>query len=44
MESGLKDETARPEMIVVEDLRRNLSSEFGECSDLQVSCQQAMCL
>ncbi|XP_056624550.1 kinesin-like protein KIF20B isoform X2 [Triplophysa dalaica] len=35
MESGLKDETARPEMIVVEDLRRNLSSEFGECSDLQ---------
>ncbi|XP_052386593.1 kinesin-like protein KIF20B isoform X2 [Carassius gibelio] len=35
MESGLKDDTARPEMIVVEDLRRNLSSEFSECSDCQ---------
>lgn len=36
MESGLKDDAARSEMIVVEDLRRNLSSEFSECSDCQV--------
>ncbi len=36
MESGLKDDTARPEMIAVEDLRRDLSSDFSECSDLQV--------
>ncbi|XP_050990211.1 kinesin-like protein KIF20B [Labeo rohita] len=35
MESGLKDDPARPEMLVVEDLRRNLSSEFSECSDFQ---------
>ncbi|KTF90598.1 hypothetical protein cypCar_00024183 [Cyprinus carpio] len=35
MESGLKDDAARSEMIVVEDLRRNLSSEFSECSDCQ---------
>ncbi|XP_073725506.1 kinesin-like protein KIF20B isoform X3 [Misgurnus anguillicaudatus] len=37
MESGLKDETVRPEMIAVEDLKRNLSSEFSECSDFQDS-------
>ncbi|XP_067311673.1 kinesin-like protein KIF20B isoform X2 [Pseudorasbora parva] len=35
MESGLKDDPARPKMMVVEDLRRNLSSEFSECSDFQ---------
>ncbi|XP_073683144.1 kinesin-like protein KIF20B [Garra rufa] len=35
MESGLKDDPARPSMLVVEDLRRNLSSEFSECSDFQ---------
>ncbi|KAL1257805.1 hypothetical protein QQF64_011049 [Cirrhinus molitorella] len=35
MESGLKDDPARPAMLVVEDLRRNLSSEFSECSDFQ---------
>ncbi|XP_043119675.1 kinesin-like protein KIF20B isoform X2 [Puntigrus tetrazona] len=35
MESGLKDDTVRPEMIAVEDLRRNLSSDFSECSDFQ---------
>nr|XP_055027535.1 kinesin-like protein KIF20B isoform X1 [Misgurnus anguillicaudatus] len=37
MESGLKDETVRSEMVTVEDLKRNLSSEFSECSDFQVS-------
>ncbi|XP_051579495.1 kinesin-like protein KIF20B isoform X2 [Myxocyprinus asiaticus] len=35
MESGLKDEITRPKMIRVEDLRRNLSSEFSEHSDIQ---------
>ncbi|XP_065111308.1 kinesin-like protein KIF20B isoform X2 [Paramisgurnus dabryanus] len=35
MESGLKDETLIPGMIEVEDLKRNLSSEFSECSDFQ---------
>ncbi|XP_059376232.1 kinesin-like protein KIF20B [Carassius carassius] len=35
MESGLKDDTARLETIAVEDLRRNLSSDFSECSDFQ---------
>ncbi|KAK7142426.1 hypothetical protein R3I94_011945 [Phoxinus phoxinus] len=35
MESGLKDDPARPQMMVVEDLRRNLSSEFSECSDFR---------
>ncbi|XP_058605736.1 kinesin-like protein KIF20B isoform X2 [Onychostoma macrolepis] len=35
MESGLKDDASRPEMIAVEDLRRNLSSDFSECSDFQ---------
>ncbi|XP_077095590.1 kinesin-like protein KIF20B isoform X2 [Siphateles boraxobius] len=35
MESGLKDDPTRPQMMVVEDLRRNLSSEFSECSDFQ---------
>ncbi|XP_073784610.1 kinesin-like protein KIF20B isoform X2 [Danio rerio] len=36
MESGLKDDPARPAILVVEDLRRNLSTEF-DCSDLQDS-------
>uniref|UniRef100_A0A8C1ZGY9 Kinesin family member 20Ba n=1 Tax=Cyprinus carpio TaxID=7962 RepID=A0A8C1ZGY9_CYPCA len=35
MESGLKDDTERPDMIAVGDLRRNLSSDFSECSDFQ---------
>ncbi|XP_016413727.1 kinesin-like protein KIF20B [Sinocyclocheilus rhinocerous] len=35
MESGLKDDMARPDMIAAEDLRRNLSSDFSECSDFQ---------
>ncbi|XP_052001828.1 kinesin-like protein KIF20B [Xyrauchen texanus] len=35
MESGLKDEITRPKKIRVEDLRRNLSSEFSEHSDFQ---------
>ncbi|XP_067223461.1 kinesin-like protein KIF20B [Chanodichthys erythropterus] len=35
MESGLKGDAARPEMIVVEDIRKNLSSEFNDCSIFQ---------
>ncbi|TRY77555.1 hypothetical protein DNTS_001966 [Danionella cerebrum] len=37
MESEIKDHPDTREMILVEDLRRNLSSEFKECSSFQHS-------